>query len=317
MAKIYAMTRTGITARHGKLINAITRGPAVGLLALGFTAFLMASPVLAQQESAQQESAGQAPALTTAEKFALIQATSDSLGFGSTATDKAREIPPTIKEVTGMMGAVERSPIGRTGAGKLFVKGGTFMWWLLFVAVFGFVFIIERFWTLSRARADTRRLIGTIIVTLRNDGVQAAAEECQKVRGPIAAIMYSGLQKADKGPIAVEKAISTAGTIEMSFLERGLIWVSSVTTIAPLIGFLGTVSGMINAFEAIAASEQVNAKLVASGISEALITTATGLIVAIPATLCYNWFVSSIDRFVIEMEETSAELIDELERLKG
>ena len=137
------------------------------------------------------------------------------------------------------------------------------------------------------------------------------------MRGPIAAILAAGLMKADRGRDAVEKAIATAGTIEMSFLERGLIWISSVTTIAPLMGFLGTVSGMINAFEAIAASEQVNAKLVASGISEALITTATGLIVAIPATIGYNYFVSAIDRFVIEMEETSAELIEELERMKG
>ncbi|MCK9994892.1 MAG: MotA/TolQ/ExbB proton channel family protein [Candidatus Krumholzibacteria bacterium] len=191
------------------------------------------------------------------------------------------------------------------------------MWWLLTVALVGFVFIIERLWTLTRARVNTRRLIGTIITTLRNDGVQAASEECQKVRGPIAAILYAGLQKADKGRDQVEKAIGTAGTIEMSFLERGLIWVSSVTTIAPLMGFLGTVSGMINAFEAIAASEQVNAKLVASGISEALITTATGLIIAIPATIGYNYFVSTIDRFVIEMEETAAELIEELERMKG
>jgi len=100
----------------------------------------------------------------------------------------------------------------------------------------------------------------------------------------------------------------------MSFLERGMVWVSSVTTLAPLLGFLGTVSGMINAFEAIAASEQVNAKLVASGISEALITTAFGLIVAVPATVAYNYFVGAIDRFVIEMEETSSELIEELER---
>ncbi|NCQ34851.1 MotA/TolQ/ExbB proton channel family protein [bacterium] len=215
------------------------------------------------------------------------------------------------------MGVVERSPLGKTGAGELFVKGGQFMWWLLAVALVGFVFLIERLWTLNRARVNTRRLIGTVITTLRNDGVQAAAEECQKVRGPIAAILYSGLQKADKGRESVEKAIATAGTIEMSFLERGLIWISSVTTIAPLIGFLGTVSGMINAFEAIAASEQVNAKLVASGISEALITTATGLVVAIPATIGYNYFVSAIDRFVIEMEETSAELIDELERING
>jgi len=202
-------------------------------------------------------------------------------------------------------------------AGELFVKGGQFMWWLLLVALVGFIFLIERLWTLNRARINTRRLIGTVITTLRNDGVQAAAEECQKVRGPIAAILYAGLQKSEKGRDAVEKAIATAGTIEMSFLERGLIWISSVTTIAPLIGFLGTVSGMINAFEAIAASEQVNAKLVASGISEALITTATGLVVAIPATIGYNYFVSAIDRFVIEMEETSAELIDELERING
>ena len=250
------------------------------------------------------------------ERFARIMASTDSLGFGSTASDSMQEVPVIIEGRKGLSGFIERSPIGKTGAGELFLKGGPFMWWLLTVALVGFVFLIERFWTLNRARVNTRRLIGRVITTLRNEGVQAAAEECQKIRGPIAAILYSGLQKADQGPEAVEKAISTAGTIEMAFLERGLIWIASVTTIAPLIGFLGTVSGMIRAFEAIAAAEQVNAKLVASGISEALITTATGLIVAIPATIGYNYFVSSIDRFVIEMEETSAELIEELERQK-
>ncbi len=289
-------------ARHGTLKTAIFR-----LTTIAFLAVLFIAPVLAQDEAAEP----------TEDRFAKIQATSDSLGFISTAADSMKEVPVIEKKAEGIMGFVERSPIGKTGAGELFVKGGTFMWWILLVALVGFVFIIERMWTLNRARVNTRRLIGTIITTLRNDGVQAAAEECQKVRGPIAAILYSGLQKADKGRDAVEKAIGTAGTIEMSFLERGLIWVSSVTTIAPLMGFLGTVSGMINAFEAIAASEQVNAKLVASGISEALITTASGLIVAIPATVAYNYFVSTIDRFVIEMEETSAELIEELDRLKG
>lgn len=290
-------------ARHGMLNNAIFRLTILGLLAL-----LLVAPVLAQDEAAEEPGE---------DKFAKIQATSDSLGFGSTAADSLREVPQIIEPLTGLSGMIDRSPLGKTGAGELFVKGGTFMWWLLTVALVGFIFIIERLWTLSRARVNTRRLIGTIITTLRNDGVQAASEECQKVRGPIAAILYAGLQKADRGRDQVEKAIATAGTIEMSFLERGLIWVSSVTTIAPLIGFLGTVSGMINAFEAIAASEQVNAKLVASGISEALITTATGLIIAIPATIGYNYFVSTIDRFVIEMEETAAELIEELERMKG
>ena len=296
-------------ARHGTFNQAI-----LGLLALGLMATLIAAPAMAQE--AEPDTTG-TPGETSEDRFARIQATSDSLAFGSTAADSLKEVPVIIKPLGGLMGVVERSPIGRTGAGELFVKGGQFMWWLLTVAIVGFVFLIERGWTLNRARVNTRRLIGTVITTLRNDGVQAAAEECQKVRGPIAAILYSGLQKADKGRDAVEKAIATAGTIEMSFLERGLIWVSSVTTIAPLIGFLGTVSGMINAFEAIAASEQVNAKLVASGISEALITTATGLVIAIPATIGYNYFVSSIDRFVIEMEETSAELIEELERMKG
>jgi len=290
-------------ARHGMLNNAIYR-----LTILGVLAILVVTPVLAQDEATGDQGE---------DVFAKIQATSDSLGFGSTAADSLKEVPQIIEPIGGLMGVVDRSPLGRTGAGELFVKGGVFMWWLLAVAIVGFIFIIERLWTLNRARVNTRRLIGTIITTLRNDGVQAASEECQKVRGPIAAILYAGLQKADRGREQVEKAIATAGTIEMSFLERGLIWVSSVTTIAPLMGFLGTVSGMINAFEAIAASEQVNAKLVASGISEALITTATGLIVAIPATIGYNYFVSSIDRFVIEMEETSAELIEELERMKG
>ncbi len=245
-----------------------------------------------------------------------IMATSDSLSFSSSVADSASEVPVIIEERGGIMGKIERSPFGQSGGGQLFVKGGTFMWWLLFTAIMGMVFTIERFWTLSRARVNTRKLIGTVITTLRNDGVQAAAEECQKVRGPIAAILNSGLQKVDRGPDAVEKSITTAGTIEMAFLERGLIWVSSVSTIAPLIGFLGTVSGMINAFEAIASSDSVNAQLVAAGISEALITTATGLVIAIPTSIAFNYFVSTIDRFVIEMEEASAELIDELQRQK-
>jgi biopolymer transport protein ExbB len=275
---------------------------------VGFTLALALAPVAVAQDD---------DAALNEDRFAKIMATSDSLGFGSSAADSAREVPTIVEPTGGLMGYVERSPIGSTGAGELFVKGGRFMWWLLIVALVGFIFLIERLWTLNRARINTRKLIGTVITTLRTEGVQAAAEECQKVRGPIAAILYAGLQKVDKGPEAVEKAISTAGTIEMAFLERGLIWIASVTTIAPLIGFLGTVSGMINAFEAIAASEQVNAKLVASGISEALITTATGLTVAIPATIGYNYFVSAIDRFVIEMEETSAELIEELDRMQS
>ena len=284
-------------ARHGTFRNTVQG--LLGVLTLTL-ALSIAVPGLAQDET------------TDGPNIEGIMATSDSLGFAS--TDSSAEVLIIKEQRTGLMGAIERSPIGKSGAGELFVKGGNFMWWLLAAALLGLVFMIERLWTLNRAHVNTRKLIGSVITTLRNDGVQAAGEECQKVRGPIAAILYSGLQKADRGPEAVEKAITTAGTIEMAFLERGLIWISSVSTIAPLIGFLGTVSGMINAFEAIATSDTVNAQLVAAGISEALITTATGLIIAIPTSISFNYFVSSIDRFVIEMEEASAELVEELIR---
>ena len=286
-------------ARLGTIKYAVFGIVCVGLLAI-------AAPVVVSAQDAEE-----------GPNIEGIMATQDQLAFGSTVADSASEVNVVPETRGGLMGMVERSPFGKSGAGELFVKGGNFMWWLLTVALVGFVFLIERLWTLNRARVNTRKLLGAVITTLRSDGVEAAAVECQKVHGPIAAILYSGLQKADRGTAAVEKAISTAGTIEMAFLERGLIWIASVTTIAPLIGFLGTVSGMINAFEAIAAAEQVNAKLVASGISEALITTATGLVVAIPASIGYNYFVSAIDRFVIEMEETSAELIEELTVLGG
>jgi biopolymer transport protein ExbB len=293
-------------ARHATLKSAI-----FVFLCLGMLATLTTSPAVAQDAD---EEAAQAARRA---RFERINAPTDSLGYGVTATDSAGLVHQEPERRTGLMGLVERSPIAETGFGKLFIKGGNFMWWLLAVAILGLVFIIERGITLTRAKVNTRKLIGTVITTLKTEGVQSAAEECQKWRGPIAAILYSGLQKADKGDEAVEKAIGTAGVIEMSFLERGLVWVSSVSTIAPLVGFLGTVSGMINAFEAIAQSDQVNAKLVASGISEALITTATGLTIAIPATLGYNYFVSAIDRFTIEMEEAAMELIEALETLKG
>jgi biopolymer transport protein ExbB len=292
-------------ARHASMKSAY-----FVFLCLGFLAAVAAAPALAQEE--QQENAQEAQRA----RYERIEAPLDSLGFVVSATDSISLLPEEEIVRTGLMGLVERSPIAKTGFGKLFISGGNFMWWLLAIAIIGLVFIIERAITLSRAKVNTRKLIGTVITTLRTEGVQAAAEECQKWRGPIAAILYSGLQKADRGDEAVEKAIGTAGVIEMSFLERGLVWVSSVTTVAPLVGFLGTVSGMINAFEAIAQADQVNAKLVASGISEALITTATGLTIAIPATLGYNYFVSVIDRFTIEMEEAAMELIEALDSLK-
>jgi biopolymer transport protein ExbB len=199
-----------------------------------------------------------------------------------------------------------------SGIGDLYVKGGLFMHFLLASSIIGLVFILERAWTLWRARTNIRKLMNRVIQSMRTEGVKSALEVCERTRGPIAAILHAGLMRADRGTEQVEKSIETAGTIEMSFLERGLNYIAMVSNIAPLLGFLGTVSGMISAFAAIAAAEQVSAKLVASGIQEALITTATGLAIAIPCTFFHGIFVSRIDRYIIEMEETSAELVNEL-----
>ena len=202
--------------------------------------------------------------------------------------------------------------IRNSALGQIYIKGGICMHPLLLCAILGLVLIIERLWTLSRARVNTRKLMLEVTEALRTEGPDAALHLCQRSRGPIAAIMHAGLLRADRGPEAVEKAISSAGSIEMAHLERGLLALASVSNVAPLLGFLGTVTGMIAAFAAIAAAEQVSAKLVAKGIEEALITTAAGLMIAVPVSAFYSYFVLQIDRFVLEMEEASADLVDEL-----
>jgi len=223
---------------------------------------------------------------------------------------RALETPAEEAAAPSEGGFVSR--IRESGLVELFLKGGGFMYPLLIASIIGVAVIIERAVTLSRARTDVRKLMKRVLDALHSKGVDAAAAECERTRGPIAAILHAGLKRAERGTEAVERAIETAGTIETSFLERGLIWLATLATIAPLLGFLGTVSGMIRAFNAIAEAEQVNAKLVASGISEALITTATGLLVAIPMQAFHNFFVAQIDRFIIEMEESTADLVDTL-----
>ena len=226
--------------------------------------------------------------------------------------DLLRSLETPVEEAAGPSEVSFLSRVKESGLVELFLKGGGFMYPLLIASIIGVAVIIERAVTLSRARTDVRKLMKRVLDALHSKGVDAAAAECERTKGPIAAILHAGLKRAERGTEAVERAIETAGTIETSFLERGLIWLATLATIAPLLGFLGTVSGMIRAFNAIAEAEQVNAKLVASGISEALITTATGLLVAIPMQAFHNFFVAQIDRFIIEMEESTADLVDTL-----
>ena len=191
-------------------------------------------------------------------------------------------------------------------------KGGKFMWWLLFLSILGVTLIFERTITLIRAKADVRKLMDGVVGAIKRGNMDEALEICSKTRGPVPQIIYAGLKQAGKGTEHIKRAIETAGIVEMAFLERGLIIMATVANLAPLVGFLGTVSGMIAAFEAIAQAEQVSAKLVAAGISEALITTLVGLVIAIPVQLAHNLLVQQIDRFVVEMEDSAEELVDAL-----
>lgn len=232
----------------------------------------------------------------------------------TTASAIVSPVPPALAGESGTP-----MPVQRTGVWAVldwFNRGGPFMWPILFCSIVAVTFIIERSLTMMRARTNTRNFMTDLLNAVRREGVTAGERVCEQTRGPIAAIVFSGLKQAKRGPEAVEKAIETAGAVEMSFLERGLIWLATVSTIAPLLGFLGTVSGMIRAFDAIAAADQVSAKLVAGGISEALITTEAGLLVAIVTSVFHNFFLSQIDRFVIEMEESSSELVNTIDELR-
>ena len=194
--------------------------------------------------------------------------------------------------------------------------GGIFMHPILACLVIGLAFVIERMWTLSRARVNTKQFIIKVRKALEEGGVEAAKDVCANTRGPIASVFHAGLLRADEGLDAAEKAIVAYGGIEMGFLEKGLIWISTFITLAPMLGFTGTVQGMIEAFDAIKEAAQISPAIVAEGIAVALLTTLFGLVVAMILQVFYNYFVSRIDRLVGDMEESSIELIDALYELK-
>lgn len=200
---------------------------------------------------------------------------------------------------------------------EYFVQGGTFMWPILICLILGIAISIERFISLTKASVNTRKFLAEVTAALDKGGVSSALEICQQTKGPVASIFDAGLRRADKGLEAVEKAIGNAGSIEMAFLERGMIWLSTFITIAPMLGFTGTVAGMVTAFDDIKKANDISPSIVASGISIALLTTLFGLIVAIILQLFHNYFISRIDSLVIDMEETSAELVDHLVAKEG
>lgn len=195
--------------------------------------------------------------------------------------------------------------------------GPSIMWPLVIMFVLAFAIFLWRIVVILIALFNTKSLYRKVHIALqdRADGLRNAMKICSTTPGPVAIILHAGFSRAHKGTDQVEKAIASAGAVEMAFLENGLVWLATIANIAPLLGFYGTVAGMILAFQAIAKAGDVEPTIVASGISIALITTAGGLIVAMPTQIAYNMCVWLIDRVVVNMEESTSKMIDTLSDL--
>jgi biopolymer transport protein ExbB len=194
-----------------------------------------------------------------------------------------------------------------------FIEGGPgFMGIVLVCLILGLALVIERIIYLNMATTNTNKLLNNIESALNSGGVEAAKEVCRDTKGPVASIFYQGLDRSHEGIDMVEKSVVSYGGVQMGLLEKGISWISLFIALAPMLGFMGTVIGMIGAFDAIAEAGDISPAVVATGIKVALLTTVFGLIVAIILQIFYNYIVSKVDSIVNDMENASISLIDML-----
>lgn len=219
---------------------------------------------------------------------------------------------PVVAETPGFHQALKQK----------FIEGGPmFMSFVLISLILGLAIAIERIIYLNLASTNTKKLLKTVETALTDGGVEAAKEVCRGTRGPVASIFYQGLERynpKDASSIEnVEKSIVAYGGVQMGRLETGLSWIALFIALAPMLGFLGTVIGMIDAFDAIEVAGDISPTLVASGIKVALITTVAGLIVAMILQVFYNYIVAKIDSIVNEMEDASISMVDIITKYKA
>ena len=196
-----------------------------------------------------------------------------------------------------------------------FIEGGpAFMSLIIICLIIGLALAIERILYLSFSKINTKKLVENVEAALNEGGIEKAKEVCRNTRGPVASIFYQGLLRYDQGLDVVEKTIVSYGSVQQSQLESGLSWISLFIAIAPSLGFLGTVIGMINAFDAIQSSGDISPNIVAGGMKIALITTVGGLIVAMILQIFYNYILAKIESITIDMEDSSISLIDVLSK---
>ena len=251
------------------------------------------------------------------EEVAVESAASETMDSADAVVDSAAAT--TDSAVTEEAAPAEEAPVEEVPAEKgftqilkeKFIEGGAFfMSFVLLALVLGLALVIERIIYLTFAQTNTEKLLEEVEGALNNGGVEAAKEVCRNTRGPVATIFFEGLDHYDEGMDMVDKSIMSVGSVENGKLEKGVSWISLFIALAPMLGFMGTVIGMIGAFDAIEAAGDINPSLVAGGIKVALLTTVFGLITTIILQIFYNLIVAMIDGIVIKMEDASISFMD-------
>lgn len=251
------------------------------------------------------------------------------LMFGMTANVMAQDAPAAATEQTEEVAApaadtastevVEEAQAEEEGgiaaahkALKIkFIEGGAgFMALVAFCLIFGLALCIERILYLNLSAVNTKKLLKKIDEAWENDGVEAAMQVCYNTRGPVASIFYQGLSRYSEGIEVVEKTVASYGSVQLGLLEKNLSWITLFIASAPSLGFMGTVIGMIQAFDKIQQVGDISATVVAGGIKVALLTTLWGLIVAVILQMFYNYILSRVDALVNDMEDSSISLLD-------
>lgn len=229
---------------------------------------------------------------------------------GVYAQDSLMELTLTEGEAFLTEQAAEKEPVHYVLREQFLAGGVEWMTPILICLILGLAIVIERIIYLNLATVNTGKLLEEVESSLEKGGPEAAKSVCRNTRGPVASIFYQGIDRLDEGLDVVEKSIVSYGAVQTGRLESGLSWIALFISLAPMLGFLGTVVGMILAFDAISVAENVSASVVAVGMKVALLTTVAGLIVAIVLQVFYNYLISKIDALVLSMEDASVSLMD-------
>ncbi len=250
------------------------------------------------------------------EMDSMEMAKKDSMEMAEKAAmeeEKAMEEKKKMEEAAAAaLADIESEPYSLSTELKTrFIEGGAgFMGIVLLCLILGLALVIERIVYLNLATTNTKALLEKIENALSSGGVDAAKEVCRNTRGPVASIFYQGLDRSDEGIEMVEKSVVAYGGVQMGLLEKGMSWIGLFIALAPMLGFMGTVIGMIQAFDDIAKAGVISASIVAGGIKVALLTTVFGLVVAIILQIFYNYLLAKIDSLVNDMEDASISMID-------